>query len=244
MTPSNAFERLVEEWLSSTAAPTIPSHLQPLIIDAARRTPQRRRGLGLLLAPRLGGPPGFAVAAALAGLVIGVAAGINLAPRTSSGMAAPSASTMPTGDLVSAAMDEEREYARAVWRICSNAEARVAELGDMPFDTPADTGDLGAVAVWTEAVVRIGDEAIGGLRALPAPPGEAGKLSSYYDAIERPIDVLRYVPAQARSGDVAMLEGLVRLRIQATHATDFYLETQSSDPLAALLLGCPFRLGA
>jgi hypothetical protein len=245
MTASNRFERLVEEWLESTAPGRIPGNLHPAVIDAARRTPQRRGGLGFLRQPQMSAPAGIAVAAAFAGLIIGAAAGISLAPRTSSGAAAQSSSPAPGTAASPDVVDQaSRDYGLAVAHICSRAEDQLAALGDVAIDGPSDTWDLEAVAVWTETLVGIGDEAIADLRALPAPPGKAEALRMYYYAIERPIDVLRYVPQEARSGDAAMVEILFRLRIHMTHLADAYLEAESSDPLAAQLEYCPFRLGA
>ena len=46
MTPADPFERLVEDWLAAPASMAVPADLHAAVVERARRTRQRRPGLG------------------------------------------------------------------------------------------------------------------------------------------------------------------------------------------------------
>ncbi len=92
MTAANPFERLVEDWLASTAPVTIPPELHDSAIDAARQTPQRRPGLLSPAGGNLYRAAGLGVG--LAAVMILAVGAANLLPGFSP--SGPAASSSPT----------------------------------------------------------------------------------------------------------------------------------------------------
>lgn len=97
MTAGTPFERLVEDWLAEAGSASIPQGLHGQVVDAARRTSQRRPTPTLESARRVLGPARLAID--LAAVVVLAVAALNamaLWSPSGGGAAIPSASVEPS----------------------------------------------------------------------------------------------------------------------------------------------------
>jgi len=107
MTAANPFERLVEDWLASAAPVAIPHEIHGAVVDAARRTRQSRRGIGLPTRPDMLRTARLAVDLAAVLVLVVAAQGLLSGPGPtgpgvpagSSGRLTPSPSIAATGDV-------------------------------------------------------------------------------------------------------------------------------------------------
>ncbi len=151
-----------------------------------------------------------------------------------------------------------RGYLDRVDAICSVATNRFRAAERQSRITVVNGNAVGWVfddAEWSEAAVRISDEALAELGALDPPEVIAARMDELVSAMEAPLDVLRQVPAAASAGDAVRVDALEGERIQLTHRKDELVSSVAGDVLGAVPLsvaqrfqrvfqGCPVALPA
>jgi len=123
------------------------------------------------------------------------------------------------------------EYIAQVDAVCSAATAR------------AESGPPGDDVAWIENAVRVSDDALAELRALPGPDAVRAQMEEVFALLEAPIDVMRQVPAAASAGDTERVDKLQWERVDLTHRKDAGVWEVGS-ALGGALQRCPISLPA
>lgn len=130
-------------------------------------------------------------------------------------------------------VDEEARLATVeqVDAICRAATERLVDL---------EPGIDDAVA-WSDAAVRIADEALAELRSVPPPERDRDTLEWLLDFLEPPIDALRGVRAAAGASDAAGVESLLGEYGRAADEKDWRVSFYSGGwyAMAVSLRSCP-----
>jgi hypothetical protein len=149
-------------------------------------------------------------------------------------------------------------YLDEVDAVCSVATTRFRAAERASRITVARGNAVGWVfddAEWSEAAVRISEEALAELRALAPPESILARMGELYSAMEAPLLVLGQVAAWASAGDTEQVEAVMSWRIELTHRKDRLVSSIADELSGRVLLsvaqrfqrvfqGCPVALPA